>query len=155
MNLPQVAALLGLMATFDYRKTDQTDDQAWLQVVGDLDFDDAKGAVFEHYKTSSERMKPVDVRHGVKRIRDARARLNGAAPETGLPAEIPDADPDDVTAYLAAVREQRMRCGGQLAPRPVGALIAGRPFQTVPAVSAADIRREMRALPAGQIGGER
>jgi hypothetical protein len=155
VELKHVAALLGLMATFDYRETDETDDRAWLAVLGDLEFKDCEVAVFEHYKDSGDRMKPVDVRRGVKRIREARARRNGAAPETGLPADIPDADPDDVAAYLAAVREQRVRCGGQLTPRPVGALLAGRPFQVVPTVSAAEVRREIRALPASRIGGER
>ena len=44
----------------------------------------------------------------------------------GLSAAIPDADPDDVHAYLAAVRDQRTRAAnGQLRPRPVKELLAG------------------------------
>jgi hypothetical protein len=146
MKLSQVAALLALMATFDYRKTDQTDDEAWFHVVGDLDFEDAKTAVFEHYKTSDERMKPVDVRRRVAAIRDERGRRQGAPVGAGGTMEIPDADPDDVAAYVAAVREGRTRAHDRLTARPVAALLASRPFQDVPPVCAAEVRREVRAL---------
>jgi hypothetical protein len=149
MQKQHVAALLGLMATFDYRKTDETDDDAWLMVIGDLNFDDAKAAVIEHYEASDERMKPVDVRRGVAALREQRARHQGAAVGAGGTAEIPDADPDDVPAYLAAVREQRVRCGDQLTSRPVGALLAGRSFRTVPPVTQIELARERRALPGG------
>ncbi|MFJ2259508.1 hypothetical protein ACIOKD_14400 [Streptomyces sp. NPDC087844] len=52
---------------------------------------------------------------------DAAADIQGP----GLPAEIPDADPDDVPAYLAAVKEQRTRAadGQLLTRRPVAELI--------------------------------
>lgn len=149
MQKSQIAALLGLMGTFDYRRTDTTDDAAWLRVIGDLDFADCEEAIYEHYKTSDERMKPVDVRHRVAAIRDQRGRRQGAPVGAGGTMEIPDADPDDVRAYLAAVREGRIRVHDRLTPRPVAALLASRPFQTVPPVCAAEVRREVRALEGG------
>lgn len=149
MQIQHVAALLGIMAAYDYRRTDRTDDEAWFEVIGDLEFEDCKTAVIEHYKTSGDRMKPVDVRTKVKALRDERARVNGAPVGAGGSAEIPDADPDDWRAYRAAIREQRIRIGSVLMPRPVAALIAGHPFQDVPQIGPADVRREIRAIEGG------
>ena len=149
MQKAQIAALLGLMGTFDYRKTDETDDAAWLRVLGDLDFADCEEAVYAHYATTKDRMMPVDVRNGVKAIREQRARVNGAPVGAGGTVEIPDANPDDWQAYMAALREGRMRCGDRLEPRPIGALLAGRPFQGVAPVTQIELARERRALPGG------
>ncbi len=67
---------------------------------------------------------PADIKRRVAAVRaDAARDLQGP----GQPAEVPDADPDDIPAYLAALRAQRIRGaeGGALKQRPVLALLAG------------------------------
>lgn len=141
MTKSQVVALLAYITAYDRRTTSEIDDEMWNRNAGDLDFEDAKDAVDEYFRNSKEWLMPVDVRRGVAAIRERRARRNGAPVGAGGTAEIPDADPDDTAAYLAAVREQRVRCGDQLTPRTIAALLASRPFRTVP------------ALPAGALEG--
>lgn len=149
MTKSQVVALLAFITAYDRRTTSEIDDEAWYLAVGDLDFEDAKTAVAEHFRRSKDWLMPVHVRDGVATIRTRRADCNGAPAGAGYSKELPDAEPDDVAAYVAAVREQRFRFGDELKPRPVAALISGRPFQSVPAVSAAEVRREIRAIEGG------
>jgi len=58
---------------------------------------------------------PKDILDGVRRMR--RARLDRE------PEAIPDADPDDVAAYLAALREGRFRAAEGEKPREVTKLM--------------------------------
>jgi hypothetical protein len=103
MRRSEISLLLGVMAAYDRRTTGETDVAAWLDVIGDLDFADAVQAVKDHYRESSAWVMPADVRHRVKKIREERLAA------VGDDAAVPDADPDDVPAYLEALRAGRMR----------------------------------------------
>ncbi|WP_073793147.1 zinc finger domain-containing protein [Streptomyces uncialis] len=120
----QTAELLSFAAAFDRRTIGEADVLAWQTVLADIDFNAARQAVTAHYATETRWIMPADIRQAVRRHRSATAdSIHGP----GLPAEIPDADPDDVPAYLAAVREQRTRAadGQQLRRRPIAELVAG------------------------------
>lgn len=75
MNHSEVALLLGLASTRDYRKIGETDVMAWHQDLGDLDFEDAKLAVSLHYRESTDRIMPAHVRRLVRQIRAERRRV--------------------------------------------------------------------------------
>lgn len=124
MTPSQTAELLGFCSAFDRRTVGKADVLAWQTVLGDIDYNAARAAVTEHYATETRWIMPADIRQAVRTNR-ATAAADFQGP--GLPAEIPDADPDDVPAYLAAIRAQRTRAadGLELKRRPVAELLAG------------------------------
>lgn len=124
MTPAQTAELLAFAAAFDRRTVGKADVLAWHGVLGHLDYGAARDAVAGHYATETRWIMPADIREGVRHQRNV-AAADFVGP--GLTTEIPDANPDDVPAYLAALREQRTRAadGRQIAPRPVAALVAG------------------------------
>jgi hypothetical protein len=124
MTPSQTAELLTFCAAFDRRTIGKADVLAWHTVLADIDHEAAKQAVTQHYAVETRWIMPADIRGAVHRNRSAAAdSIHGP----GLPAEIPDADPDDIPAYLAAIRQQRTRAanGHELRPRPVRELLAG------------------------------
>ena len=119
MTPSETAILLAMAAAFDSRTVGETDVMAWHAVLEDLPLEDCEAAVLAWYREHRERLMPSDVRHAVKAIRRDRIERDGGT-------EPPDADPDDVVAYLAAFREGRRRAAdGTERPRPVAQLIAG------------------------------
>lgn len=120
MQKSQTARLLGKAALVDNRTIDQMTIEAWHEIVGHLDYDDALAALLKHRTESTDYLMPAHIVAGVKAIRKQRA-------DHGTAAEgIPDADPDDVPAYLAALRANRMRAlnGQDMRTRPIAQLVA-------------------------------
>lgn len=103
MNRAETARLLTMCAAYDNRTPSEAAVIAWHEALADLAFEDAKTAVVDHYRASREWIMPADVRQRIVEIR--RHRLAAL----GDDAAVPDADPDDVEAYLKALREGRMR----------------------------------------------
>lgn len=91
--------MLALMASYDYRDVDEITVVAWLEMVGDLPYADARQAVISHYRESRERMMPADVRDRVKAIRAARLQ------ETPLSGR-PPADPHEYSEWLGRERKR-------------------------------------------------
>lgn len=133
-----VATLLAFAAAFDRRTLGEADVLAWHTVLADVDLDDARQAVSAHYADTRDWIMPADIR---QRVRTARSSAAADFQGPGLAAEIPDADPDDVPAYLAALRGQRTRAalGQPTRPRAVAELTAGV-GQAIP-VELAAVRR--------------
>lgn len=103
MNLEETTRLLGFCAAFDARTVGKADVIAWNTVVGWMPYSDAEAAVADHYSRETDFIKPAHVIAIVKRLR--RTRAEGAE----LGADLPDADPDDVPAWIAALRAGRHR----------------------------------------------
>lgn len=74
MNPAQVATLLAYISSIDGRHTSTLMAEAWSDLIGGLDFEDAKAAVRDHYRDSTEWLKPGHIIAGVKRIRSQRIR---------------------------------------------------------------------------------
>jgi len=106
MSAEEVGKLLGLMALADNRKPPEDDKGRdamiafWLSMVGDLDYADAAQAVRDHYRESTEWLKPNHIRRRVAAIRSARLAAAGNDLPTGEIA-------DDPRAYLASLRRTR------------------------------------------------
>jgi len=120
MNAIETGDLLGLMAFYDNRILGDGDVVAWLQVIGDLDYADARAAVLAHYGgLATERMMPGHVRAGVRKIRaDRIARSQIPAP----PASLADHPRDYQRALLAAVK---IAADGHALPAPQVQAITG------------------------------
>lgn len=107
----------------------------WAEILGDIDVPAAKRAIVAHYADEYRRVMPADIRRRVN-AEQATARAQRIVDGTNC-NEVPDADPDDVPAWLAALRAGRLvdrSPAGPLTPRPVAALVAStlarRPFNT-------------------------
>lgn len=104
------------------QKIDTYTPDAWHDLLGDLPLGEARAAAAavarrQPFVSPSEIITEIRLQH------DATARdFQGP----GLPAAVPDADPDDVPGYLAALRSQRIRAahGLSTAVRPVAELLA-------------------------------
>ncbi|MGW1492604.1 zinc finger domain-containing protein [Streptomyces sp. NPDC002402] len=105
------------------QKFDEYTPDAWHDVLGEYRLDAARSAAASVAKQQPF-VSPAEIIAEIRKQRDARA---DSFQGPGLPSEVPDADPDDVPAYLAALRSQRTRAadGMELKRRPVAELIAG------------------------------
>lgn len=118
MTPADAAKLLALAAAFDRRTVGESDAMAWADALDGLRLEDCIQAVKDHYRASDKWVMPSNVREGVRLIRRARLERD--------PEALPDADPNDVPAYLAALREGRFRAADGEEFRPDAAnLIRG------------------------------
>lgn len=118
MDAADAAEALAMCAAYDNRTPTRIAADAWAATLPDIALADAKAAIVGHYTESREWVMPADVRKRVRAIRDERLASGTAI------LGIPDADPDDVAAYIAAQREMRHRiASGEEVARPVVALI--------------------------------
>lgn len=114
----EAAQLLAFEATVSQRTVSELDAKAWARALFDVSLDDAVEAVTSLWRRSNARMTPFDVLVEVRRIRGDRLDR--------VVEDVPDADPDDVSAWLAALRAGRVRVAdGTVRERPVAALLAG------------------------------
>lgn len=114
-DLDTTKAVLAKASLYDqtFAKPDLGIAVAWSSLIGDLDRADALQAVEDHYGAQTRRLMPADIIAGVKRIRAARLERD--------PEPLPDADPDDVHAYKAALLAGRNRVAdGTEKARPIG-----------------------------------
>lgn len=104
------------------QKFDEYTPDAWHDVLGDYQLTDARAAAAAVAKRQPF-VSPAEIIGEIKRQRGDRA---DSFQGPGLPAEIPDANPDNVPAYLAALRAQRTRAadGIELKPRKMAELLA-------------------------------
>lgn len=104
------------------QKFDEYTPDAWHDVLGDYHLTDARTAAAAVAKRQPF-VSPAEIIGEIRRQRGDRA---DSFQGPGLPAEIPDANPDNVPAYLAALRAQRTRAadGIELKPRKMAELLA-------------------------------
>lgn len=82
------------------QKFDEYTPDAWHRLLDDLTFADCETAVIELGRRQTF-ISPSEIRTEVRRARNARI--------ADTVEDVPDADPDDVKAYLAALRDGRTR----------------------------------------------
>jgi hypothetical protein len=122
---PKEAVLLTryVRALCPQQKFDEYTADAWFDVLKSYPLQDCQNAAAA-VAGRQPFVSPAEIIAEIRKTRDDRA---DSFQGPGLPAEVPDADPDDVRAYLAALREQRTRAadGHELKPRKVAELLAG------------------------------
>jgi len=126
VNAEQAGQVLAKCASYDRRKTGDADTIAWLQVLGDLPYDDCIAAVVAHYTDSTDWIMPAHVRRRVRDIRDARLEAT-EVPEP--PRELAGNPP----AYRAALRAARLAIADGRDPADAMLAVASR------------VRRELEA----------
>lgn len=122
MNPKEAVALTRYVrAMCPQQKFDEYTADVWHDLLTDYGLDEARAAAVVVGKRQPF-VSPAEIITVIRQHRGNNARdIQGP----GLPATVPDADPDDVQAYLAAVRDQRTRAadGLELKPRPMKALL--------------------------------
>ncbi|MFG3276195.1 zinc finger domain-containing protein [Streptomyces luteogriseus] len=129
MEPEQVPQLIAQIALADprVRREDPTERRAqilmWAGILADVPYDAALQYATEHYRQSTWPILPAEIAgRWDAAVRDRMNRHNG----TFEPAAHPELDPDDVTGYLTALREEREAVAlGQAAPAAVKELTAG------------------------------
>lgn len=103
------------------QRIDEYTPDAWHDVLRPYSLDEARTAIASHISDGNAFISVGEI---VGRIRQHRTNAAGDIHGPGQPAEIPDADPDDVLSYLTAVRDQRNRAaaGQPLQRRPIAEL---------------------------------
>lgn len=100
------------------QKLDEFTPDVWHGLLEDLRFDDCRAGVMALAKRQPF-LSPAEIRLEVRRIRTVRIDANNDTATV-------DADPDDVHAWLLALRQGRRKIAdGELPLRPVAQLIAG------------------------------
>lgn len=131
------------------QKFDEYTPDAWHDVLGDWPLATARTAAAAVAKKQPF-VSPAEI---IAEIRKQRNDKADSFQGPGLPAEVPDADPDDIPAYLAALRAQRTRAadGAELKRRPVAELIAGvvDSFGEIPSRDADMVAEVRRPGPLG------
>jgi hypothetical protein len=119
------------------QKFDEYTPDAWHDVLADFALTDARAAAAAVARKQPF-VSPAEIIAEIRKQRDERA-ADFQGP--GLSAEVPDADPDDVQAYLSALRGLRTRAadGLSMKRRPVAELIAGIGREVPPEV--AEVKR--------------
>lgn len=79
--------VLKYIAAADKRTFGKADLAVWGDVIGDLRFDDVMAAVRQHYRDSTDWLKPAHVRQAVRKARQDRS---GRAVPAAPPAEVTD-----------------------------------------------------------------
>lgn len=121
MNHDEMVDLLSLISARDNRTVGRATVLAWLEDLDGIDFRDARRAVTQHYRESTDWLMPAHIRDHVRAIREERLGPPGPGLSSPVP---PPADPDDPRAYMAALRAQEAR------------IADGR--ETVPAIEAGE-----------------
>lgn len=91
MNSSEVRELLMGIKLVDNRRVNDGTVEMWRRILSDLELDECKLAVIEHFRTSTQYLEPQHIRHIVKKWRQERAAVNNKPEiyETGNPAPPP------------------------------------------------------------------
>lgn len=122
MNPKEAVALTRYVrALCPQQKFDEFTADAWGDVLAPYELDDCRAACVVLARKQPF-ISPAEIIEAIRGQREGNARdIQGP----GLPAAIPDADPDDWRAYIVALRAQRTRAadGENMRPRPVAELV--------------------------------
>lgn len=99
MTIDETVDVLTVAAAYDRRTIGQADAIAWHAAIGDLPFRDARQAVIDHYRESTDWLMPAHVRERVDAVRFGRLRQNPIPPP---PPELLD----NPQAYREYVRDK-------------------------------------------------
>jgi hypothetical protein len=96
MTPGDVARVLTKCAAYDQRTIGESDVAAWHEILASYDLGDALDAVTRHYRDSTERIMPAQLRKLAAVVRDERRRAEGCSEALALPSRYePDPERDE------------------------------------------------------------
>lgn len=104
MGLEEISALLAVIAATDRRKVGETDILTWHAAIGDLDFIEARSAVWQHFGHSTEWLMPAHIRRIVKGNREIARRTDDTVKRQ---IEAADQAASPMPAEVKALLEER------------------------------------------------
>jgi hypothetical protein len=131
MNRSEIAMLLGACAARDQRTVGDMDVMAWLDDLGDLDFQDAREAVSMHFRESTDRIMPAHIRKLCRIVRDKRRAGQEVAK---LPPGKTQDDPLRA-ASIARNRERMSKLMAEIAAKRSVPKADADPARTAPVVA--------------------
>lgn len=121
----EAVALLAFASGHDHRKRDDDTAAAWAEALADINYEDARSVILNHYRTSTDWLMVAHIVNGVRALESARIAAAPNLDELEPPESVtslPDGD-QFTAAYLAWRKEQarRVRRGLplQVGPSPV------------------------------------
>jgi hypothetical protein len=102
MTKTEVSFLLTAIYVYERREqaVSKVEVEAWHQLLASADFDDAKAVVTAHFAESDRRLSPAQILKGSRELAAARKPKE----DTAQRLRVPNADPDDPTAFIRALR---------------------------------------------------
>lgn len=107
MTPEEVARVLAKCAAYDQRTVGRADIAAWAEVLDTIDLVDALPAVTAHYRNSTQRAMPADIRERALELRDRRQRAEGRTALAALPPGRHQDDPDRNARIAEGVAKAR------------------------------------------------
>lgn len=78
MNRAEITRILAKCVAYDNRTVGETDVEAWIEAIGDVDFIDALPAVSAHYRASTDWAMPAHIREHAAAAKRARLRSDAS-----------------------------------------------------------------------------
>jgi hypothetical protein len=117
MTPDEVANVLAKCAAYDQRTVGRMDIAAWAEALADVELVDALPAVTGHYRSTTRRAMPADIRERAAEHRDMRRRAENRTPLASLPPGVHETDAERDARIAAGVARAR----SVLKPRLIGA----------------------------------
>ena len=74
LNIKETGTILAFVSLIDNRQVSDEAIMAWHELLKDLEFEDARQAVTNHFKDSNEYLRPVHIIQGAKRVKMERKK---------------------------------------------------------------------------------
>jgi hypothetical protein len=74
LDIRQVGMILAFVSLIDNRNVSDESILAWYELIKECDFDDAKGAVINHFRTSTEYIRPAHIISGARMLKMERRK---------------------------------------------------------------------------------
>ena len=76
MNIQETGLLLGKIALVENREATNETIRAWQEILANVAFEDALEALTNHYRNSTEPVKPAHIIRGARDVKDERKKRN-------------------------------------------------------------------------------
>jgi hypothetical protein len=110
MNVTETTSLLAMIAAYDNRDWDQATVAAWGMALSDVSFEDAKAAVVQHFRESTDYFKPAHITAFVKAKAEVDAKFMADAVKTARGLDLVKGWPETLSPeHMQAVLDWRER----------------------------------------------
>lgn len=110
VTAPEAIALLTIASGFDNRQPDRDTPRFWAEALADVNYDDARTVIIEHFKHSTEWLMPAHIIKGVRKLESDRVESAPNVYELEPPTWVTELEGEEFdAAYLVWIKEQARR----------------------------------------------